>query len=485
MDEIIKTANSPSEAENSSIWLMIGTLYLNSALFKRGIVVLSPNIPEESICDGDTSFTLNARRFSFYTPTNTCSQKPHASSLTTARAFITELTSYAHQTSQDLIHNRDQSVLFNHNRREEIFLPLQIAEESTYIYPWTTKAIKKFEFTGFKRFVTAGCMFGSKLQGITNDEECIELINHHLMLRPHQKIMSIAYDCSLKSPYEEVIFHEFEKNCCLARSLTTQNETTHLLYHLPTEDYILFGIKLALQQKMTLAALRDFIEIIIAHQHEYQERLTSIANNHHIELQFGSPFMHLFSKELDFTTDAILAQLDFTHTSSEKEFVNSCIHKLTSSTENNLSLIWQDFINIETTPPESIEDLFKIGNAVLSALASQGQDHYQTCSILPLSEKQIQVQYELCRKKRMGISASVESNKYPAQFNITTLDPVITYSPTTQGLLFYFSHSLGLLSTLVSEKKIVSRASSQLKFFHPEKINHDLTELQEQYKHIK
>ena len=171
-------------------------------------------------------------------------------------------------------------------------------------------------------------------------------------------------------------------------------------------------------------------------------------------------------------TASILAQLqvsnldvtaDITESAPEIRLVNRCLSLLKTNTVNpGHCKVWQDFIASDPNEPASIEDLFKMANAVMIGAASNDKQDYETCSLLPLSEKQIQVQYEACRDK---LKTSSSSPHYPAVLNLTTFEPVITYSPTTNGLLFYFAYCLQSLSTLITDKKIAYHAARNIGLF--------------------
>jgi len=112
--------------------------------------------------------------------------------------------------------------------------------------------------------------------------------------------------------------------------------------------------------------------------------------------------------------------------------------------------------------------LLKCGNAVMLGLVSRNSDDYGTCSLLPLSEKQIQLEYEVYYKQLKHTSES--SNQYSKIFNITMLDPLIAYSPTmmslpTKDLAFYFNQCTGTLSDIITNKCVLSYACKNVGLF--------------------
>lgn len=237
-------------------------------------------------------------------------------------------------------------VLFNKRRRDEIFLPLlfgDTADHALYFYLWIAKANAPFSnFSGFSQFVTAGCMFGASLQAITHEGETLELINHQIRLRPGQVITSLRYDDSAGNPFEQVLFSEFEKNCLIIKALTKDNEAKRLLYHLPSHDYMLFGIELFVRHQMTYDALDTFIKAVLAKKELYKEFLRTLCHQHGIEVTFQSPFEKLFG-ELDSVapTESLLAQLQINPTSlerGEEQEENMVLYFLSQLSTNEIHL---------------------------------------------------------------------------------------------------------------------------------------------------
>jgi hypothetical protein len=86
---------------------------------------------------------------------------------------------------------------------------------------------------------------------------------------------------------------------------------------------------------------------------------------------------------------------------NEKHFVHFCLEKLKSNDflpEHRE--VWEDFITIRKDKVNSLEDLFNLANAIMIAIASSNESqiekptNYRTCSLLPLSEKQIPLSYD-------------------------------------------------------------------------------------------
>ncbi|KTD33967.1 hypothetical protein Lmor_1949 [Legionella moravica] len=474
-EEYLNVSNAPELT-----WLLFNDLYINPLFFKRGLLLVSPTPNnDELVSDEQERFVIKEREFIFHLPKTPSSQKPESRSFKKTYALMSSLITFA-ATRETVINPLAEKpvVLFNKRRRDEIFLPLlfgDTTDHALYLYPWIAKAKTPFSnFSGFSQFVTAGCMFGASLQAITHDGETLELINHQIRLRPGQVITSLHYDESTGNPYEHVLFSEFEKNCLIIKACAKDNEAKRLFYHLPSHDYMLFGIELFVRHQMTYDALDTFIKAVLAKKEFYKASLGALCHQHGIEVTFQSPFDNLFG-ELDSVTptESLLEQLKINPYSlqrGEEQEENMVLYFLSQLSTNEINLeqraVWQDFLNLEEKDqiPNTIEGLFKIANAVMVAMAARGKADYETCSLLPLSEKQIQLHYAAYVDKWSKHLPS-EKNLYPQTVNLTTFDPVITYSPTTTGLLFYFASNLKTLSTLLIDKKIIQHASRNIGLF--------------------
>ena len=462
-------------------WISFGELFINKLFFDRGIVIVSTTGINDDKVNSSGSFIINGREFVFSTPhaDHTKIVSPDTRALKKTTTILSILSTFALE-NRSYIHSSDENniVLFNKLRREEIFLPVTFNSPDEpiglYIYPWTTKPIQKETFSGFKQFVTAGCLFGASMRAITQDGDDLALIDHRIQLRPGQRIHRLQYDSTTESPFELTLLSEFEKTCHLINAFARLDEPKRLTYHLPAYDYILFGIELLIRDQMTFDALDKFIQAILLKQAEYQDKIGAMGRRHGIEIQFSSPFDNLFyPPDPSNPTLSLCRQLglDPEHLSSkitehiEQDLVQKCLVLLQTNIINTAQQkIWQDFITINDHELSDIESLFKIANAAMVATTSFGKNDHETCSLLPLSEKQIQIGYDdYCKKYTRYFPERI--NPYPAAINITLFEPVITYSPTTNGLLFYFSCCLTTLSSLISNKNISHYATKNVTLF--------------------
>ncbi|MDP3267451.1 MAG: hypothetical protein Q8M40_00235 [Legionella sp.] len=456
-------------------WLLSGELYINSYFFERGILMVTPK-PErdDELLPSHELIKIKEREFQFHSNTTPSSAKPESRALAKTSALLKNLTRYAQAKDLQNPLIADFEVrLFNKKRREEVFLPLTFGEQGhesgLYVYPWLSKSSHSLQnFKGFTQFITAGCMFGANLQAVTNEGDSVELINHQIRLRPNQHIIALKYDAE-PSAFEQVLFEEFSKYCILINQLSTANAPKKLLYHLPCADYMLFGLSLFIKGQLTLDAFDALIQAIRIKEQLYHQTIGTLCATHQIEVIFQSPFdalmPHMDSERPALSLLHLLGAHDLAQLPTEEHLVTTCLSLLQSHQANlDLNQVWRELTHVNAHPITNFEDLFKQGNAVLVACGTKDKYAYECCSLLPISEKQIPLHYEslsLASSKK----SSAGSATYPPLFNLTTFEPVVTYSPTASGLLFYFATHLNTLKNLLFEKKKLAQAARNIGLF--------------------
>jgi hypothetical protein len=421
---------------------------------------------------------------------------------------ILESLSISNRQQETTVKSEQDFIIANLTRREEVFFPFLVKNNQQnfgfYVYPWlstnTANDFQKFNFSGFKRFTTVGCMFGSTLKGIDQLGARVDLIKHDIKFHPTQKIVTIEYSHSY-NPYEEVMFNELNKLMLLINHLSDKSKPSQLYYHLPYYDYMLFGIELFIRGRMELVALEQFFKAIILKTVEHLNRIEEICKRHLINCIIGSPFENLFGRlkfqgsdgsdlklrdiakiitedpkkinifemilpalgTLGIEPNNELGELDELNPEQktaqekvqEKLLVQHCLRKLQ---DNNFNLrhkqVWNDFIKFSDKEINTLDDLFRTANAIVVLLSCQGEENYKVCSILPFSEKQIQVSYSAFYGKSNG--------KYPVIVNITTIEPVLSYDHNRQGLLFYYGSCPDSLSRLITEGDILTAAHENI-----------------------
>ena len=503
---------TPSVATNPR-WKRYGDLKINIDLFNKGILIVEPcgylmstalDSPTLSysvdnsdfttslrkmclnqkaeimpqVCDG-SSFSVSSRKLFFSNKAEIIAHGGKtASALKKTISLLDKLKEYANDGH--ISEEGKDFIIANSIRREEVFFPFIIQNQPQnfgfYFYPWLSSnnsSNQSFSFSGFKRFVTVGCMFGSTLKGIDQYGARLDLIKHDIKFHPLQKIMTIEYSHS-SNAYEEVMFNELEKLMLLMNNLSGKNDAIELYYHLPFYDYMLFGIELFIRGRMQILALENFFKAIILKTIDHVKKIKAISEKHSILCKIRSPFENLFGR-LPLPFDQIAEIIGSTNSEAvnivqmilpmlgesirdsnpelddnqqklqEKRLVKHCLKKLL---ENNINprhkKVWNDYISfIKEDAVNNLDDLFKVANAIVILLASQGEADHKVCSILPFSEKQIQVSYaSFCGKS---------SGDYPVVINLTTTDPVIAYDHNRKGLLFYFGGCQDSLSKLIKQ----------------------------------
>lgn len=506
-------------------WMPFNELEINRSLYEHGIVALRPclggfvsgstdQLDEQHFFIGSNA--ENKRELSFKTRPkypNKFSKDALLSITLTQYAqkkipvdtSLIERDTYEHKKYRSEQQRQEKiDIIVNCNRRSEIFSPFVLHDighnenVGFYVYPWLTEdhgISRNFKFSGFTRFVTAGCMFGSILKGIDDKNGAeLNLIKHNIKFHSSQKIEKIAFNPKAPNAYEEVLFCELNKLLLFIDKLSEVDQPKQLYYHLPYYDYILFGMELFIRGRMTLSALDKFFQIIMHKRTAHIEKIVQMCTPHGIKSIIESPFENLFGQVADFNgtliAESIFSALGFSDKESvelkdddedqnkqvEERLVRYCLEKLKTNTINlKHQKVWgeaciEEFFKDKDKDQEDIcrertnryaytlDNLFKAANAVMIAVACYGELDYKTCSLLPVSEKQIQVGYAEFHKR------SRDTHSYPAVFNITTIDPVFAYDHSTKGSLFYFNSCQRPLTDLVTKMDILSQSHRNIAF---------------------
>jgi len=374
-----------------------------------------------------------------------------------------------------------EKIIVNLNRREEIFFPVILHDASQelgfYVYPWIYENIKDFKFSGFTRFVTAGCMFGTGIKAVDYREWSCNFIKHNLPFGSDQKICDILLENSVNC-YEQTLFHEMDKLLLFVDKLSEDDSKKQIYYHLPFYDYMLFGVELFNNNRIKLSALNKFFEAVMNKREEHINNIRDKCIKHGISCVISSPFENLFEygeleaikknkkNSNDFSLARyILSSLGMCKESCSKQgeweyikytddqLINIILDQLNN---NNFNLdhqeVWRDFVqanlqNAEADKVRNIDDLFKAANAIMVAIACKGQQDYKVCALHTLSEKPISVNYGRFRHLLEKARETEEEHKYKyqryaASFNMTVMEPALGYSNKfSNGLLFCWSNT--------------------------------------------
>lgn len=518
----------------------IGSIQYHEKLLEKGVLLVKPPGVSRPDIDNNSFPVGEKRQFQFSTfskikqklsDQQQLANRPSLKGFHKAYALYESLTKTAKIPCPEIV-----DALVNSKRREEIFFPYLIPKEGKdknfgmYIYAWSKKAKEQQNFNDIEEFVTAGCMFASNMKAKDQYDCDKPIIKHQIDLHDGQKFEQIDYDPHSANPYETMLFKEFNKITHLIDRLAVSNQAKKLTYHVPYYDYMLFGVELFINGRITLSALGDFFIHIIDKADDYTQKLKRRCEKHKINLNVISPFDNLFGPLNDikqFVKNKVIEksellklplgeeignnffyQLNFLNTNTdignpaedikialakniltslglptderdpckineqdkneqEKKLVKLCLEKLQTNTHNEKQReVWSDFIaktvskNITIS---NLEDLFKIANAVVVGTVSKNKKDYQVSSILPLSEKQIQISYD-----------SYCDKQYPATLNLTTMESLLPYSAKNNGILFYYNQSKEAneaINKLISEQKKAKTAAENISFFYKNKEN--------------
>ncbi len=565
---VVSPGESPntltSNASLGSSWMPYKGLAIHEELFARGMVVAQPLVEahQDDIAKRVThdNFFIQNRTFTVQSVQSDKSQstlskrqldsaKPTYKLLNTLLAFRADAAECSSVTTGVAICNK--------TRREEIFIPLTVttttkkAEDTKhqlgfYVYPWVSggkKTTKDLEFKGIEQFVTAGCMFGTGLKAGDQHGELTPIIKHNIDFFDGERFESILYDIRKTNPYEAVLFDEFKRQTWIIKRFAVAQDNIPLLHHLPYYDYILFGVQLFINDRISFNALSVFFKHIFQKKAEQTRKIKKICQQQGINVTVASPFDALFGedvekleqqllsllqddnvvkhlseseireqvvriqeeitmailialrldkenqnvadskeqdptqlfeqlKEKDRELSSLLSALEVEEEpggargivrqevnqlirrilnlpsekskANEHALVQGCLNKLQADDNKVSGQIWKDFL--KTKDQNSITDfegLYHLANASIIAQAASGKPHNTTCSILPVSEKTIQVEYS--------------KKSYPGVLCLTLMESVIPYTSGNKGSLFYCADLIGL-PELITHRRILESA---------------------------
>lgn len=448
-------------------WLPHDKIFINQFFYNHGIVVIKTHISKgslttnEIISHNDCFLILPIEKFD-----------KNLKYVNKQKVFFRNLVPNCLNIQSDVDISSD-IVLFNSQRRTEIFLPFSFKKEeiSIYIYAWVSKSIKdkSISFDTVDNFITAGCIFGSRLKA--RDEitkNLFTFIRMDMDFFSDKKIKSLNLENFPLSTYELFLFNELERLAKLIYSLSSKAFKKNLIYHFPYYDYIIFASILFVRDILSYEAFDSFYQIILTLSNLYIARITDIFQAYDINVKIESPYQNIFGSldfRLRYTTDAILTQLDIVldkiskssgdPIEEERKLIQNCWNKLSlNSLDSNHKPIWEFFSKLYNSPPNSFKQLLERANTMMIARASWGKEQYTTCSLLPHSEKQIQI----------GYSKLIKSSSKPLSdvINLTIFDPAVAYTN---------EENIGLFSCDVEIKSIgdMIHSSRRNQFFNAHK----------------
>lgn len=427
------------DENNKNDWRSYGDLLLYSPLFKKGLIVITEQQERSKVDCAPSMFKIKERLLEFKTGN-----------------FKRTLVGVQRQSLDVMLFlepsANPHAMVKNCKRREEVYFPFKFAYKNTnwgyYINPWM-KEIPVETFKGFQNFVTCGCLFGTSLIATNDEDHSFPLIQHNINFG---KIKRIYYSAR-NNAYEEVLTFEINRLIGFVQRFSSKDRQSIVLYHLPYYDYLLFGIKLFIQNSITVDQLMLLANLIKEKKRVFETKIAEHLSGHNIEIRIQSPFDNLFGKwndDLDISAILNVLNIPIHGEITETNIVQTCIRKLTAETHDEVQrMVWADYFVATPKKIVDIEALLKLGNTVMLGLASRGNQKEITCSLLPVTEKQIQLMHS-----KLEVMPEI-SGEYSKICYLTYLDPVSAFSKESNGNLFYFPcHHETLIDLLIRKNKL-------------------------------
>lgn len=455
-------------------WIVRDGNLINSFFFNRGIIVVkfpsSKDVPDKEIINHQDRYSIQAIK-------NFNKQQI----INKQKLFLEDLINIKSRSDIKIF---TDMILFNKKRRDEIFLPLLFTKEEIgiYINVWIINSIKSdtsLSFGNVNQFITAGCIFGSRLKAIDKNSGAIfPLINIDMNFFSDKQIEKLIFDENSESVYESLLFNELETYAKLIELLSSGNPDKTLYYHFPYYDYLIFATVLLVRNRLSYQAFKDFHQAILDISKIYIERITTIFKKHNIALKIESPYQNIFdsleqrlgyeSKEilnkLEINSDQLTNDLSQDLKEREKDLIQKCWYKLIKNSLNSEHQeIWEHFSLLYSEPPNSFKELLERANAMMVARVAWKKPHYSTCSMLPHSEKQIQIGYSKLLKSQSKENLSKAKNTLSGVINLTIFDTVVACSDAKKVGLFNCDYEINNIPAMVQNARGI--------FFEQEKIN--------------
>ncbi|MCE3238203.1 MAG: hypothetical protein K0R24_1184 [Gammaproteobacteria bacterium] len=372
--------------------------------------------------------------------------------------ILTLIQEYVGEKNEDDGINENKNIIYRHSTNHCYdpipFLPFTINNASQdklsekislRMYPWISGGkANNVKLNGIKKFVISCCMFGAGIEGESSNGARFPIIKHDIWFDGEQKIESII--CTESSFYEEGQFAVFKIIALMMQKLG--DEKYEVICHLPSVDYILFGVRLYLEEKITLEALEDFLLVISSRKEESSRRINEIfGNGDQIKVTITCPFENLFGTingEENVST-IVLEKLGLKEGKySQEVIVRRCLDLLMNNNYHpEYAATWCNFVKTTqiikggSNSVTTLEELFKVGNASMLGMASYNMLDYEVCSIQPYSEMQIQKTFSRYSQK---------SHTYPIMLYITYFDLLVAYTARDSlnaekraGIAFYYT----------------------------------------------
>lgn len=237
--------------------------------------------------------------------------KPYENSIEIARSVFSILNEFSQKNRGSFLIQpmQNEEFYFESIEKQEIFIPFLLEKSNGDATPFylslslnnlITHSNFKQKFNGFKRFVTAGCLFGASLQAIDKKGAVFPIIQHKIAFAEGEQIVRLNPPNNELHPYELAQFNCLKDNVSLMKRMANQDERVEVLYHLPHFDYVLSAIKLFIHNKISYEALLDFYVAVKERSKKHTRIIKKIFKNSEFTLRLESPFMNLLK---DFRDD--------------------------------------------------------------------------------------------------------------------------------------------------------------------------------------
>ncbi len=277
------------------------------------------------------------------------------------------------------------------------------------------EAGKKTEKYNINRFITGGCLFGTLLEGVDQFGNTHPLTDQKYQFPEGVIITNIAAQNQLH-PYEMMVFHQLNT---LVALMQNTNPNSFIEYHLPKEEYLLYGIDLYLKNQMTREALNLYSQQIHIRSQTHSKILQEISQKYNIRINPTSPLKLMFSNlhqqnSQNDVLDCLIINLRLTSEQkqllvSDSDFLskssmlyNQAIEFLSDDTTNESEFqIWRDAMQ---TSSKSVNSCLSLGElsrdsytCMVARVVSLGGEN-ETALIDEINEKRIAHEY----KRRFG-----------------------------------------------------------------------------------
>jgi hypothetical protein len=245
-----------------------------------------------------------------------------------------------------------------------------------------------------KEFVLASCLFGASIMGYEPKNECnIEkshpLVDHKLEVEDfidRVKVDRCEENQIQLHPYETMMFAAFDRLIPIMRDIA--GAEARVRYHVPDKDYMLYGIRLYIECKISYRALNQYIKAVRDRGNLHRRIISAIAEKHKMPITIESPFDNLCEPGVEFELDDLLEVLALNDEQTERikrDYTNLYkmlikIHARTSPNNSNSTSPGDSSGSEEDTSSEerdSVSELKQAINSLQSYMATLMSDEDQ------------------------------------------------------------------------------------------------------------